>query len=81
MTMKNWVAKLDAFLQFNEKDVLTNPGKLSAEVAKELAEKEFEKYEDKLKKIEVSQPVSDFDKLVEKSKSLKKRKNFKDGKK
>ena len=72
MTMKDWVTKLDAFLRFNEKDVLTNPGKVSAEVAKELAEKEFEKYEEKVKKIEAAQPVSDFDKLVEKTKSLEK---------
>ena len=60
------------FLRFNEKDVLTNPGEVSAEVAKELAEKEFEKYEEKVKKIEVAQPVSDFDKLIEKTKSLEK---------
>ncbi len=72
MTMKDWITKLDAFLRFNEKDVLTNPGKVSAEVAKELAEKEFEKYEEKVKKIEAAQPVSDFDKLVEKTKSLEK---------
>jgi len=72
MTMKDWIAKLDVFLRFNEKDVLTNPGKVSAEVAKELAEKEFEKYEEKVKKIEAAQPVSDFDKLVEKTKSIEK---------
>ena len=70
MTMNDWVAKLDAFLQFNEKDILTNPGKVSAEVAKELAEREFEKYEEQVRKIEAAQPVSDFDKLIEKTRSL-----------
>ena len=73
MTMKDWIAKLDAFLRFNEKDVLANPGKVSAEVARELAEKEFEKYEEKVKKIEMTQPISDFDKLVEKAKTLEKK--------
>jgi len=73
MTMKDWIAKLDAFLRFNEKDVLTNAGKVSAEVSKELAEKEFEKYEEKVKEIEATQPVSDFDKLVENTKSLVKK--------
>ncbi len=34
----------DAFLQFNEKDILDNPGMISAEVAKTFAESEFEKY-------------------------------------
>jgi hypothetical protein len=33
MKMADWVAKLDAFLQFNEYEVLTNAGKVSAEVA------------------------------------------------
>lgn len=65
MTMKDWVAKLDAFLQFNEKEILTNPGKVSAAIAKELAEKEFEKYEQHLRITEATKPVSDFDKLLE----------------
>lgn len=70
MTMKDWVGKLDAFLQFNEKDILTNPGKVSAAVAKELAEKEFDKYEAQQRQIEATQPVSDFDKLLEHTKQL-----------
>ena len=36
--------KLDAFLQFNEYDLLNNIGKVSTEVAKAFAESEFEKY-------------------------------------
>ncbi|MBO5814628.1 MAG: virulence RhuM family protein [Bacteroidales bacterium] len=35
--------KLDAFLQFNEYDLLNNIGKVSTEVAKAFAESEFEK--------------------------------------
>ncbi len=41
MRMSDWVAKLDAFLQFNEYEVLTNAGSVSAEVAKRLAEERF----------------------------------------
>ena len=51
--------KLDAFLQFNEYDLLNNIGKVSTEVAKAFAESEFEKYriiQDRLFK-------SDFDKF------------------
>ncbi len=44
MYMKDWIKKLDAFLRFNERDVLDNPGKVSAEIAKAFAEKEFGKY-------------------------------------
>ncbi len=44
MTMEDWAKKLNAFLQFNEHDILDNPGKVSQAVAKEFAESEFEKY-------------------------------------
>jgi hypothetical protein len=62
MFMKDWILKLDAFLQFNETAVLKHQGKVPHEVALLLAESEFEKYriaQDKL--IE-----SDFDKAVKK---------------
>jgi len=44
MTMAGWAEKLDAFLQFNQRDLLDHPGKVSAEIAKAFAESEFEKY-------------------------------------
>lgn len=44
MFMKDWIQKLDAFLQFNEEAVLKHQGKVSHEVALVLAESEFEKY-------------------------------------
>ncbi len=44
MKMKDWVEKLDAFLKFNEYDILQNAGKVSHEVAKALAEEEYSKF-------------------------------------
>lgn len=44
MKMKDWVEKLDSFLKFNEYDILNNAGKVSHEVAKSLAEEEYEKF-------------------------------------
>ena len=44
MRMTDWAERLDAFLKFNEYDVLTNAGKVSAEVAKQLAEEQYEKF-------------------------------------
>jgi hypothetical protein len=44
MHMKDWVEKLNAFLKFNEKDILDNPGTVSADIAKSFAEIEYEKY-------------------------------------
>jgi hypothetical protein len=44
MKMSDWVGRLDAFLQFNGFDVLDNPGRVSAEVAKRLAEEQYEHF-------------------------------------
>jgi hypothetical protein len=42
MKMADWVKRLDAFLQFNEYQVLTSAGSVSAEVAKKLAEEQYD---------------------------------------
>jgi len=60
MTMQDWADKLNAFLQFNERDILDNPGKVTQEIARAFAESEFEKYrivQDRLFE-------SDFDKQI-----------------
>jgi len=44
LTMEDWAEKLNAFLKFNNREVLENPGKVTAEIAKEFSESEFEKY-------------------------------------
>jgi hypothetical protein len=44
MTMSDWKKRLDTFLQYNEYEILNNPGKISTEVAKKIAEKEFDKF-------------------------------------
>ncbi len=44
MRMTDWVARLDAFLKFNEYEVLTNPGEVSREVAKQLAEAQYAEF-------------------------------------
>ena len=69
MYMADWIKKLDAFLKFNEKQILDNPGKVSHEVAIALAEKEFEKFrvlEDRLLE-------SDFDKILKEVKEMESR--------
>jgi len=44
MRMQDWVKKLDAFLQFNEYEILSDAGKVSHEVAKQLAEEAYAKF-------------------------------------
>jgi hypothetical protein len=116
MNMKDWADRLDAFLIFNEYDILKDAGKIRAQVAKKFAEKEYQKFRpiqdkefksdfDKIvegvkkgelpreKKIEIQEPLSDFNKKLKKGldynpkerqvsalslKSIKKRKKNKD---
>lgn len=62
MTMKDWAEKLNAFLQFNQKDILHDAGKVTAAIAKSFAEKEYDRY----KPIQDSLFESDFDKIIKK---------------
>jgi len=60
MTMEDWAQRLDSFLRFNEHEILNDKGKVSAAIAKNFAESEFEKYrivQDRLFE-------SDFDRLL-----------------
>jgi hypothetical protein len=60
MTMKDWIEKLDAFLKFNEQEILTNTGKVSHEVAEALALEIYNKY----RIIQDKEYVSDFDREI-----------------
>ncbi|MFH1246435.1 MAG: RhuM family protein, partial [Candidatus Liptonbacteria bacterium] len=71
MYMKHWVEKLDAFLQFNERKVLQDSGRISHEVATALAESEYEKY--RIKQARMLE--SDFDREVKKMLDYKKKKS------
>jgi hypothetical protein len=70
MHMTDWVKKLDAFLTFNERNILTHAGSVTHELAEQHALAEFEKYEEQRRKLEAAQPASDFDKLLEDSQRL-----------
>jgi hypothetical protein len=74
MTMADWIHKLDAFLQFNERNVLAHAGTITHDLATEHAEAQFDQYQDQRRALEASQPVSDFDRVVEQTKQLEGRK-------
>jgi hypothetical protein len=65
MRMADWAEKLDAFLTFNEQDILQDKGKISHQVAIALADKEYKEFRVKQDK----QYISDFDKIVKKLKN------------
>jgi hypothetical protein len=70
MHMADWVARLDAFLRFNERNILTHAGKVSHDLAEEHAHAELLKYDEHRRALEAQQPTSDFDKLVDESKQV-----------
>ena len=60
MTMEDWAKRLDAFLEFDDREILQDNGKITKKIADEKAFSEFEKYrivQDRLF-------MSDFDKLI-----------------
>ena len=60
MTMENWAKRLDLFLMADDREVLQDTGKITAEIAKAKAETEFEKY----RIIQDREFLSDFDKYI-----------------
>ena len=63
MYMKDWIAKLDAFLQLNDREILQNAGSVSHELAKQNAELEYDKYKE-LQQSALSKADKDFDKTI-----------------
>jgi hypothetical protein len=73
MHMKDWITKLHGFLTLNERAILNHAGKISHEMAKEIAEAEFEKFYQK--QIEqADQAGGDFDKAIKQLTPAPKRK-------
>ena len=73
MYMKNWISKLDNFMQLNEREILTHAGKISHQIAMETAEKEYEKYSKK-RQIAYDKKENTFDVLVSKTKKIENKK-------
>lgn len=70
MSMEDWIVKLDGFLRLNDREILQTAGKISAERAHQIAETEFENYEQQRHLREATEPTSDFDHMVEEVKVL-----------
>jgi len=70
MYMADWEKKLDAFLRFNGREVLQNAGQLSAEVAKQLAEQQYEIFDANRQKQEADKEL--LEEEIESLKAVKK---------
>jgi len=55
MYMKDWINKLDSFLRLNDRNILNHAGKISHQMAKELAEKEYDRFHQTRLQVEARQ--------------------------
>jgi len=74
MYMKDWIAKLDAFLQLNDRDILQNAGSVSHELAKQSAELEYDKYKKQQQKVS-SKVDDDFENTIKQIENKKSKKD------
>jgi hypothetical protein len=72
MYMNDWIKKLDSFMTLNDRDILTHAGQISHEMAKQLAEGEYEKFHAK-RLFDSDKSLSDFDQAVKQIESTKKK--------
>lgn len=64
MYMKDWIGKLNSFLELNEQEVLQNAGRISAELAKEIAYTEFEKFSENRRRIEADRADKELEEKI-----------------
>lgn len=64
MTMQDWAERMEKYLLSDDRDILTDAGKISMEIAKDHAESEYEKY----RIVQDQLYESDFDKLIQDAK-------------
>ena len=74
MTMNNWIEKLDGFLTLNDRDILNHAGNVSHQMAKQIAEQEYEKFYRQRLQAEALQANEAMAKLTETTRQLTKRK-------
>ena len=63
MRMSDWIKKLDAFLSLNDRDILNHAGNISHQMAKQLAEQEYDKFHQQRIKNDTDSPKNDLAQL------------------
>ena len=74
MSMKDWIAKLDAYLQLSEREILTHAGRVSHESAMNKAQLEYEKFRSKQDQLSLFVD-QDFERAIKKISSKASKKN------
>jgi hypothetical protein len=71
MTMQDWIKKLDGFLGLNDREILTHAGKVSQQLAKQIAEQEYDKFH-QLRIQQANQQDGAFEKVIKQLPKCKK---------
>ena len=74
MHMSDWLQKLDGFLTLNDRSLLDHAGRISHEIANELAESEYGKFNTN-RIADTSKQLSDFDKVIKQIEATPKKKS------
>ena len=72
MNMNDWIKKLDGFLTLNDRDILDHSGKVSHQMAKQLAEQEYDKFHQQRLQYEAIDADEQLDKLSKTAEQLRK---------
>jgi len=75
MNMQDWTTKLDGFLSLNDRDILSHAGKVTAKLAREIAEKEYDSFDQKRLEADTDNE-GDFEKTIAKLEHLEKNKKL-----
>ncbi len=70
--MTDWIKKLNDFMVLNEKEILEHAGRISAKMAKELAEAEYNKYRKKVIEAEDAKEIKELEEGLRKLENKKK---------
>lgn len=70
--MSDWLKKLHDFMTLNDREILEHAGKISAKLAKELSESEYEKYRKKMINIEDAKEIKELEAGLKKLENKKK---------
>ncbi len=74
MYMKDWINKLNDFMTLNDKEILEHAGRISAKMAKELADSEYEKYNKRRIEIEDVKEMKQLEDVLKKLENKKREK-------
>jgi len=66
MYMNDWINKLNDFMTLNDKEILEHAGRISAKMAKELAESEYEKYRQKMIDLDDTREIKELEQELKK---------------